>query len=412
MEIQYARCCGLDVHKRTVVACLLVSGPEGQRSKEIRTFATMTSDLLTLSDWLAAAGCTHVAMESTGVFWKPIYNLLEGSFELLVVNAQHIKAVPGRKTDVRDAEWIADLLRHGLLRASFIPDRPQRELRDLTRYRASLVQERASEVNRLQKVLEGANIKLASVATDILGKSSRDMLEALVRGATDGTALAQLARGRLREKIPQLEQALAGQFGPHHRFLIAQQLAHIDFLDAALERVSAEIGERLCPFEPELERVQTLPGVGRRTAEILVAEIGTDLTRFPSARHLASWAGLCPGNDESAGKRRSGRTRQGSPWLRTALVEAAQAAARTKDTYLAAQYRRLAARRGAKRAALAVAHSILVLVYVLLTRQEGYHDLGGQYFDERDRQAVERRLVRRLEALGYNVSLQPTTPAA
>ena len=416
MEILYTRCCGLDVHKRTVVACLLVPGPEGQPIKEIRTFATMTSELLTLSDWLTAAGCTHVAMESTGVFWKPIYNLLEGSFELLVVNAQHIKAVPGRKTDVRDAEWIADLLRHGLLRASFIPERPQRDLRDLTRSRASLVHERASEVNRLQKVLEGANIKLASVATDILGKSSRDllrdMLEALVRGASDGTDLAQLARGRLREKIPQLEQALAGQFGAHHRFLIAQQLAHIDFLDAALERVSAEIGERLRPFESKLERVQTIPGVGRRTAEILVAEIGTDLTRFPSVRHLASWAGLCPGNDESAGKRRSGRTRQGSPWLRTALVEAAQAAARTKDTYLAAQYRRLAARRGAKRAALAVAHSILGMVYVLLTRQEGYHDLGGQYFDERDRQAVERRLVRRLEALGYNVSLQPTTPAA
>ena len=412
MEILYARCCGLDVHKRTVVACLLVPGPEGQPIKEIRTFATMTSDLLTLSDWLAAAGCTHVAMEATGVFWKPIYHLLEGSFELLVVNAQHSKAVPGRKTDVRDAEWIADLLRHGLLRASFIPDRPQRDLRELTRYRASLVQERASEVNRLQKVLEGANIKLASVATDILGKSSRDMLEALVRGATDGAALAQLARGRLREKIPQLEQALAGQCSAHHRFLIAQQLAHIDFLDAALERVSAEIAERVGPFAHACMQMQTIPGVGRRTAEILVAEIGVDLTRFPSARQLASWAGLCPGNDERAGKRRSGRTRQGSPWLRTALVEAAQAAARTKDTYLAAQYRRLAVRRGAKRAALAVAHTILVLVYALLTRQDAYHDLGGQYFDERDRQAVERRLVRRLEALGYAVSLQPTTSVA
>jgi transposase len=268
-------------------------------------------------------------------------------------------------------------------------------------------------VNRLQKVLEGANIKLASVATDILGKSGRAMLEALVGGSTDVAALAQLARGRMRDKLPQLEQALAGQFGPHQRFLIAQQLAHIDFLDASLERVSAEIGDRLRPVEPAMERIQTIPGVGRRTAEILVAEIGTDLTRFPSAAHLASWAGLCPGNDESAGKRRSGRTRKGSPWLRTALVEAARAAARTKGAYLAAQYRRLAARRGAKRAAVAVAHSLLSIVYVLLTgQQQGYHDLGNHYFDERDRQAVERRLVRRLEALGYNVSLQPTSPAA
>jgi transposase len=412
MEIRYERCCGLDVHKRTVVACLLVPGPAGAPSKQIRTFGTMTRDLLALSDWLAAAGCTHVAMESTGVFWKPIYNLLEGSFELVVVNAQQIKAVPGRKTDVRDAEWIADLLRHGLLRASFIPDRSQRELRELTRYRTTLIHDRANEVNRLQKVLEGANIKLASVATDILGKSGRDMLEALVGGASDSALLAQLARGRLREKLPQLEQALAGQFGAHHRFLLAQQLAHIDFLDASLERVSTEIAERVRPFAAEVARVQSIPGVGRRTAEVLVAEIGVDLTRFPTARHLASWAGLCPGNDESAGKRRSGRTRKGSPWLRTALVEAGQAAARTKETYLAAQYRRLAARRGAKRAAVAVAHSLLVMVYALLTQPTRYHELGGHYFDERDRQAVERRLVHRLEALGYTVSLAPTSPAA
>jgi transposase len=413
MEILYARCCGLDIHKRTVVACLFVPGAEGTPTKEIRTFGTMTNDLLALSEWLAAAECSHVAMESTGVFWKPIYNLLESSFGVLVVNAQHVKAVPGRKTDVRDAEWIGDLLRHGLLRARFIPDRPQRELRELTRYRTTLIHDRANEVNRLQKVLEGANIKLSSVATDILGKSGRDILEALVAGTTESAALAQLARGRLREKIPQLEHALAGQFSAHHRFLIAQQLAHIDFLDASLERLSAEIAERVRPFDAAQERLSTIPGVGRRTAEVLVAEIGTALTRFPSAGHLASWAGLCPGNDESAGKRRSGRTRQGSPWLRTALVEAAQAAARTKDTYLATQYRRLAARRGAKRAVVAVAHTILVLVYVLLTReQESYHDLGSHYFDERDRHVVQRRLVRRLEALGYTVSLEPTIPAA
>jgi transposase len=412
MEMLYERCCGVDVHKRTVVACLLAPGAEGTPTKEIRTFGTMTTDLLALSDWLSAAGCTHVAMESTGVFWKPIYNLLEDRFALVVVNAQHIKAVPGRKTDVRDAEWIADLLSHGLLRPSFIPDRPQRELRELTRYRTTLVHERADEVNRVQKVLEGANIKLASVATDLLGKSGRAMLEALVGGSTDVAALAQLARGRMRDKLPQLEQALAGQFGPHQRFLIAQQLAHIDFLDASLERVSAEIGDRLRPVEPQMERLQTIPGVGQRTTEVLLAEIGADLSRFPSAAHLASWAGLCPGNDESAGKRRSGRTRKGSPWLRTALVEAARAAARTKGTYLAAQYRRLAARRGAKRAAVAAAHSLLNIVYVLLTGQLDYHDLGSHYFDERDRQAVERRLVRRLEALGYNVSLEPTSPAA
>jgi transposase len=412
MEIVYARCCGRDVHKRTVVACLHVPGPAGAPSKQIRTFGTMTRDLLALSDWLAAAGCTHVAMEATGVFWKPIYNLLEGSFALVVVNAQHSKAVPGRKTDVRDAEWIADLLRHGLLRASFIPDRPQRELRELTRYRTTLIHERANEVNRLQKVLEGATSKLASVATDILGKSGRDLLEALVGGASDSALLAQRARGRLREKLPQLEQALAGQFGTHHRFLLAQQLAHIDFLDASLERVSTEIAERVRPCEAEVARLQSIPGVGRRTAEVLVAESGVDLTRFPTARHLASWAGRCPGNDESAGKRRSGRTRKGSPWLRTALVEAGQAAARTKETYLAAQYRRLAARRGAKRAAVAVAHSLLVMVYALLTQPTDYHELGGHYFDERDRQAVERRLVHRLEALGYTVSLAPSSPVA
>jgi transposase len=321
--------------------------------------------------------------------------------------------VPGRKTDVKDAEWIADLLRHGLLRASFIPDRPQRELRELTRYRTALVQERATEVNRLQKVLAGANIKLASVASNVVGTSGREMLAELIQGNADGVALAQRARGRLREKIPQLEQALQGQMGAHQRFLLAQQWAHIDFLDAALDRVNAEIAERLRPFDGAVARVQVIPGVGLRIAEILVAELGTDLTRFPSAHHLASWAGLCPGQNESAGKRQSGRTRKGSPWLRTALVEAAHAAARTKDTYLAAQFRRLAARRGAKRAALAVAHRILVQVYVLLTRaEEDYRDLGGQYFDERDRQAIEQRLVRRLEGLGYHVSLEPTTPAA
>jgi transposase len=341
-----------------------------------------------------------------------VYNLLEDQFTLLLVNAQHIKAVPGRKTDVRDCEWIADLLRHGLLKPSFVPDRPQRELRELTRYRTTLVRERTAEVNRLQKTLEGANIKVAAVASDIMGKSARQMVEALVAGATDPAALAQLARGRLREKQVALEQALRGRFGEHQRFLVAQQLAHIDYLDEAIARVSTEIAERLRPFEDALTRLETIPGVGRRGAEIILAEIGTDMGRFPTAAHLAAWAGLAPGNNESAGKRQSGKTRKGSPYLRTLLVEAGQAAGRTKSTYLAAQYHRLAARRGKKRAAVAVGHTILVIIYYLLKRGTRYQELGGGYFDERDRQAVERRLVRRLEALGNTVTLAPRDPAA
>jgi len=412
MDVLYARCAGIDVHKKMVVACLITPDATGTPTKETRTYGTMTADLLEMMDWLVDAGCTHVAMESTGVFWKPLYNLMEGALEILVVNAAHMKNVPGRKTDVKDAEWIADLLRLGLLQASFIPDRPQRELRELTRYRTSLLQERSAEVNRLQKTLEGANIKLSSVATDIMGKSGRDMLAALVAGRTDAAALAQLARGKLREKLPQLEKALRGQFAAHQRFLVAQQLAHIDGLDEIIERVSAEIGERVRPFEREIAQVDTVTGIGRRTAEVLVAEVGTDLARFRTHRHLASWAGLCPGNNESAGKHKGGKTRKGSPWLRAALVEAAKAAGRSKKTYLGAQYRRIAARRGAKRAAVAVAHSILVIVYHILTKHEPYHDLGVTYFDERDRQAVERRLVKRLQALGYEVSLRPQVPAA
>jgi transposase len=407
MEVVYPRCCGLDLHKKLVVACLIVPGADGTPRKEVRTFGTMTEDLLALADWLAEAGCTHVAMESTGVYWKPVYNLLEGQFALLLVNARHMKAVPGRKTDVKDCEWIAELLRHGLLTASFVPDRPQRELRELTRYRTALIQERSAEVNRLQKTLEGANIKLASVATDVMGTSGRQMLAALVAGATDGATLAQLAKGRLREKAPELERALTGRMGPHQRFLLARQLAHITFLDEQIERVSAEIAERLRPFQAAIDRLDAIPGVGRRIAEVLIAEIGTDLTRFATAGHLASWAGMCPGNNESAGKRKSGTTRKGSPWLRMALIEAAQAAGRTRNTYLMAQYRRLAARRGRKRALVAVGHTILVIAYCLLARQADYQDLGAHYFDERDRHAVERRLVRRLEALGYKVSLGP-----
>ncbi len=402
MEVIYERCCGLDIHKKSVVACVIVPG-----AKELRTFGTMTADLLELSDWLRDKRVTHVAMESTGVYWKPIYNLLEGSFELLLVNAQRIKAVPGRKTDVRDAEWIADLLRHGLLQPSFVPDRSQRELRELTRYRTSLIEEKTSEVNRLQKTLEGANVKLASVATDIMGVSGRQMLEALIAGDMDASEMAELAKGRLREKIPQLRRALEGDFNAHQRFMLSQQLAHIDFLDTAIEQVSAEIEERMSPFEDEVHRLDAIPGVGRVTAQALIAEIGADVSRFPSAGHLASWAGMCPGNNESAGKKRSGKTRKGSPWLRRVLIEAAKAAGCSKDTYLGSQYRRLVARRGKKKAAVAVGHSILVIAYHLLERDTTYQELGGNYFDELKRRTVKRQAVSRLEGLGYKVVIEP-----
>jgi transposase len=409
MQVLYERCCGLDVHKRTVAACLVTPDPEGRPVKAVRTFGTMTAQLLALADWLAAAGCTHVAMESTGVYWKPLYNLLEDGFALLLVNAQHVKAVPGRKTDVRDCEWLADLLRHGLLKASFVPARPQRELRELTRYRTAVIRERATAANRLHKTLEGANVKLAAVATDILGKSGREILAALVAGQTDGAALADLAQGRLREKLPQLEQALVGRVGAHQRFLVAQQLAHIDFLDAAIERLSVEVAARLRPHADALARLDVIPGVGRRTAEVLVAEVGTDMGRFPTAKHLASWAGMCPGNHESAGQQRRGTTRKGNPWLRTALAEAAQAAGRSKrhPSYLSAQFHRLVVRRGRKRAVIAVGHSILVVAYHLLKDAATYQDLGATHFDALDRERATRRLVTRLEALGHRVTLTP-----
>jgi transposase len=408
MDVLYARCCGLDIHKKTVVACL-ISGAQGPPpQKEVRTFRTMTAELLLLADWLQAAGCTHVAMESTGVYWRPVYNLLEGLFTLLVVNAQHIKAVPGRKTDVKDAEWIAELLRHGLLRGSFIPSKPQRQLRELTRHRTTLVQDRARVINRLQAVLEDANIKLAAVVTDIRGVSARAMLEALIAGQRDVDALAELARGRLRTKRDQLAEALQGYFTSHHSFLVTEYLSQIDYFDDAIDRVSALIAQHLEAEQEAVALLDTIPGVSQRTAEILLAEIGTDMTRFPGAKHLASWAGMCPGNYDSGGKRLSGKTRKGSRWLRQVLVEAAHVAAKTKGTYLAAQYRRIAARRGKKRALMALGHTILIIVYYVLARKQPYQDLGTAYFDQLEQHRVQQRLVRRLERLGYQVSLQPS----
>ena len=411
MQVIFERCCGLDVHKRTITACRL-RWLGSEWDKEIRQFGTMTKDLLGLLDWLEREGCTHVAMESTGVYWKPVYNILEGQFELLVVNAQHLKTVPGRKTDVRDAEWIAELLAHGLLRGSFVPPPSVRELRELTRYRTSLIRDRARTLNRLQKVLEAANIKLANVVSDIDGVSARQMLEGLVAGQRDAEELAKLAKGRLKEKHAQLVEALSGRLQPHQSFLIAEHLAQIDYLEGAIERLSQQIEEKLRPFDEQIGWLDTIPGVNRRTAEVLWAETGGEMSRFASARHLASWAGMCPGNNESAGKRRSGRTRKGSPWLRHCLVEAAHGASHAKNKYLRAQYHRIAAHRGKKKALMAVGHSILVITYHLLTRRQAYVDLGANYFDERDRQAVTRRCVTRLQKLGYEISLEKLQMAA
>lgn len=402
MEAVYERCCGLDVHKRSVAACVMTT-----KGKESRTFGTMTQDLLELADWLVAQRVTHVAMESTGVLWKPVYNLLEGlGLTLLVVNAHHIKSVPGRKTDMKDAEWIANLLRHGLLRGSYIPDRSQRELRELVRFRRSLIQQKAQAVNRIQKVLEGTNIKLSSVASDILGASGRAMLEAIASGQDDPETLASLARGQLRSKQAELKQALRGLTGAHQRLLVRSLLRQIEFLQSEVEEMDREIADRMQSCEEAIQRIDTIPGVGRRTAEELLAEIGHDMSRFPTVAHLASWARICPGNNESAGKRKSSHIGQGNRWLRSALVEAARATAHTKNNYLSAQYHRLAARRGSNRATVALAHTILVIVYYLLLRGTSYSELGGNYFDERDKQAFVKRAVHRIERLGYNVTLE------
>jgi transposase len=401
------RCAGLDVHKASITACVRTGGEGGEPHQEIRKFSATTRGLLQLRDWLASFAVTLVGMEATGVYWKPVYYMLEDDFELWLLNARHLKNVPGRKTDVKDAEWICQLVEHGLVRPSFVPPKEIRELRDLTRYRKAQIEERTREVQRLEKVLQDAGIKLSSVATRALGVSGRAMLDALTSGTTDPEILAELARGKLRSKIPALREALEGRFSAHHGLMVGRMLAHIDYLDESIAQLSMEIERVIAPFAEEVELLDTIPGVNRRTAEVLIAEIGTNMDRFPTHRHLASWAGMCPGNDESAGKRRSGKTRKGSKWLRSALIEAAYAAARSKGTYLAAHYARLKGRRGPKKAAVAVGHSILVICYHILKRGEPYQDLGEDFFNRRSsEEAYRKRLVRQLEQLGHKVVLE------
>jgi transposase len=407
MDVIVERPGALDVHKASVTACVRTPAEGGRRDEHIATFSTTVQGLLGLRDWLAAHRVTRVAMEATGVYWKPVWAILEDDFELILVNARHVKQVPGRKTDVSDAAWLCRLLEAGLLRASLVPPKPIRDLRDLTRYRKAQVRDRQREANRLHKVMQDTGIKLDSVASDLLGKSGRAMLDALVSGTTDPGVLAELARGQLRNKLPALREALEGRFSAKHRLIVGQILAHIDFLDAAIDRLSDAIEEQLGPFgNQQVALLCTIPGVQRRAAEVIIAETGGDMSKFQTAGHLASWAGVCPGNDESAGKRRSGRTRKGSKWLRQTLTESAKAAGRTKDSYLAAQYARMRVRRGANRATTTVAHSILVAAWHMLSTGETYRDPGGDYYVRRDPVRATKRLVAQLERLGHTVTLQ------
>jgi transposase len=408
VEPLLARCSGLDVHKKTVVACRIMPAESGGWQVDTRTFETTTGSLLQLSDWLKAGGVTDVAMESTGVYWKPIFNILEADFAIMLVNARHIKQVPGRKTDVKDAEWIAQLLQHGLLKASYIPESPQRVLRDLVRYRTKLIQDRTSEINRVQKVLEDANIKLGSVVSDIMGVSAREMLVGIIAGKDDPEALAQLARGRMRSKIAELEQALVGHVHDHHRLMLNLHLEHIDELTAKIMRLEQEIDRAIVPFDRDdtVARLDMIPGISVQTAHIIIAELGIDMSRFETAAHAASWAGLAPGKNESAGRSYSGKTTKGNKYLKAALVQAAHTQRRA-DNYLGAQYRRLAKRRGSKRAAVAVAHSILIIAYHILRDATQYQDLGADYFHQHDKTCLERSLVKRLEQLGNRVVLEP-----
>jgi transposase len=405
MDVVHRCCAGLDVHKDTVTACVAWAEPTGKKRHEKRPFGTTTRELLALADWIRGCGVTHVAMESTGVYWQPVWHVLEGQFELLLVNAQHVKAIPGKKTDRRDSVWLAELLQHGLLRSSFVPPTPIRELRDLTRYRVTLCQECNRIANRIQKVLEDANVKLASVASDPLGASGRAMLKALIAGDDDPAKLAELARGLLRRKLPALQAALDGRVTPHHRFLLGELLDHLEFVEGKILRLETTIEERLGPFEDTVRRLCTIPGVDRVSAWGIISEIGLNMDQFPDARHLASWAGLCPGNWESAGKRTSGRIRKGSAWLRRHLCQCAWAVSTKRHTYLSALFRRLAARRGVKRASIAVAHAILTIAYRIIRDGSTYRDLGPDYFDTLDPARLKRKLVKRLEGLGFQLTL-------
>jgi transposase len=414
MDTIFAKVAGLDVHQKFITVGVRCRLDTGKTFTEVRTFGTVTRDLRAMADYLQALGVTHVAMESTGVLWKPVWNILDGRFTLLLVNPRHVKQVPGRKSDVSDAEWIAQLLQCGLLQGSFVPRRERRELRDLTRLRAQLAAEQTRLANRIHKTLEDANIKLGAVASDILGKSGRAMLRALIRGELAPEKLAGLAEGRLRAKIPELRLALEGHFSDHHRFLLEHLLGHLDELERHVEELSSRIAERLRPVleAARLKRLDAIPGVNRTTIEDVVAEIGPDMSQFPDEHHLSSWAGICPGNEESAGKRLRSRTTRKNRWLRRALVEAAWAAGRTKGSYLGAQYRRLAARRGKKRALLAVGHSLLVIFYHMLKSDVEYQDLGVEYLDRLDPERLRRYLVKRLERLGYQVKLTTQDEAA
>ncbi|MCK5090676.1 MAG: IS110 family transposase [Hyphomicrobiaceae bacterium] len=409
MEVKYRRCCGLDVHKDTVVACVrIVSG--GEVVSEVRTFQTTTASLIALSRWLAENGCTHVAMEATGVYWKPVWHILAGGdFQLVLANASHVKNVPGRKTDVNDATWLADLLAHGLIRASFVPDTQTQELRNLLRTRKQLVREKASHILRVQKTLEDANIKLDSVITDVMGMSGRAMIEALIAGESDPAKLARLANYRLKTSQEKLREALRGRVTNHHRFLLHLHLNQIDGLDASIAAIDQQVEAGIAPFRTAVDLVTSVPGVGSLGAQVIVSEIGTDMGRFPSDGHLISWAGICPRNDESAGKRRSNRLRKGAPWLKTTLVQCAWAAVRKKDSYLQAQFHRIKSRRGPKKAIMAVAASILTAIYHMLKDGTLYQDLGANHFQSRSKGQQTKRLVKRLADLGYEVALTPVT---
>jgi transposase len=413
MEILHRCCAGLDVHKEKVVVCVRKL-QDGKARQEVRTFRTETNALLALADWLTEEQVTIAAMESTGVYWKPIWNLFEGVFELLLVNAEHIKKVPGRKTDVKDSQWIAELLQHGLLKPSFVPERPVRELRDLTRQRVQLIRQKAQVGNRIHKALEDANVKLGSVASDVLGVSGRDMIRAIVKGEVDPIKLADLARQKLRAKIPQLQEALCGEVQEHHRFLLGLLMEQVEFLEEQIDKLSVRIAEVLpVPFQEAIKRLDTIPGIDKKAAEDIVAEVGADMKPFKSAGHLASWVGLSPGNHESAGKRKSGRTTKGNKWLRVILVQCAWAASRSKGTYLKAMYGRLAARRGKKRALVAVAHRLLEIIYHVLSKGQSYRELGEDYLDKKeDKERLKERLLKRLEKLGVKVTVEPAASVA